>query len=157
MPDESPKTRWQHLRKVTMRHPLALYMAVFTSLVLATIVTIIFTITFRGVTTETEVYTSVGEQDGVRISWIQKLLQGADKRSRSQFVFIGHIFHVDLDLRQMLVNWQPAGCGKYLARTEQSYSSLNYGTGTNCGRPSVNVSLFINGQVRIALVGATLS
>ncbi|KAJ7105996.1 hypothetical protein C8R44DRAFT_745644 [Mycena epipterygia] len=94
-----------------MGYPVLLCMALFTTLVLATIVTIVFSITFRGLTTENEVYTSVGEQD---------------------------------DLRQMLVNWQPAGCGKYFAHTEQSYASLNYGTGTNCGRPSVNLNRLSN-------------
>ncbi|KAJ7836704.1 hypothetical protein B0H13DRAFT_1912907 [Mycena leptocephala] len=100
-----------------MRHPLK-PLVFFSSLVVAGIITIIFTLTFNGPVTENEVYASAGERDG--------------------FVFIGHIFHVDLDLWQMLVSWQPAGCGKYFARTEPSYALQNYGTGTNCGRPAVN-------------------
>ncbi|KAJ7463727.1 hypothetical protein FB451DRAFT_1370627 [Mycena latifolia] len=108
-----------------MRHPVAATMAIFTSLIIGAIVITIFSVTFRGPVTENDVFASAGEQDG--------------------FVFVGHIFHVDLDLRQMLVSWQPAGCGKYFARTEPSYALQNYGTGTNCGRPSVNVSLLING------------
>ncbi|KAJ7489610.1 hypothetical protein B0H11DRAFT_1912621 [Mycena galericulata] len=103
-----------------MRHPVILILTIFTSLILGAIVTIIFTISFKGPLTENEVYRSAGEQDG-------------------------HIFHVDLVLRQMLVSWQPAGCGKYFARTEPSYGLLNGGTGSNCGRPSVNVCLAING------------
>lgn len=47
----------------------------------------------------------------------------------------------------MMVSWQPTGCGRYFARTEPSYADQNYGTGNNCGRPSVNVHLFINGYV----------
>jgi hypothetical protein len=142
------------LRKPTMRHPLKL-LVFFSSLIVAGIITIIFTITFNGPVTENEVYASAGERDGMRTSSVQKLLKNAHKKSRSQFVFISHIFHVDLDLWQMLVSWQPAGCGKYFARTEPSYALQNYGTGTNCGRPAVNVSLFINGQVRSALVLST--
>ncbi|KAJ7489606.1 hypothetical protein B0H11DRAFT_2404494 [Mycena galericulata] len=92
-----------------MRHPVILILTIFTSLILGAIVTIIFTISFKGPLTENEVYRSAGEQDG------------------------------------MLVSWQPAGCGKYFARTEPSYGLLNGGTGSNCGRPSVNVCLAING------------
>lgn len=45
-----------------------------------------------------------------------------------QFVFIGHIFYIDLDLWQMTVSWRLAGCGRYFGRTELSYAGQNDGT-----------------------------
>ncbi|KAJ7489603.1 hypothetical protein B0H11DRAFT_1912613 [Mycena galericulata] len=51
-----------------MRHPVILILTIFTSLILGAIVTIIFTISFKGPLTENEVYTSAGEQDGATSS-----------------------------------------------------------------------------------------
>ncbi|KAF8199417.1 hypothetical protein K438DRAFT_1966613 [Mycena galopus ATCC 62051] len=74
------------LRKPTTCHPLEL-LAFFSSLIVAAIITIIFTLTFNDPETENDVYASAGERDG--------------------FVFVGHIFHVDLDLWQMLNRLNP--------------------------------------------------
>ncbi|KAF5369536.1 hypothetical protein D9758_002630 [Tetrapyrgos nigripes] len=89
-------------------------------------VAIVFTVGFSGPITERALYEGAGNQDGL--------------------VFVGHVFNVDIKQRQLSIEWQPAGCGSFYNRTESSYSLENDGTVDNCGRISMPVNVYINGQ-----------
>ncbi|KAJ7303710.1 hypothetical protein DFH08DRAFT_825643 [Mycena albidolilacea] len=88
----------------------------------------------RGPETETGVFEGVGNQDCVGISKIQTPIENTEK---------DYTFSVCFHRPHFLRRPEPAANVGQLAA---SRTRKNYGTGNNCGRPSVNVHLFINRQ-----------
>ncbi|THU96062.1 hypothetical protein K435DRAFT_797664 [Dendrothele bispora CBS 962.96] len=82
---------------------------------------IVFLVDFRGPITDSALYQSIGDQDGL--------------------VFLGNIFNVDTKNMQLSMNWQPSGCGSFFNRTEPPYSNENDEPTNNCGRLTIPVNV----------------
>jgi hypothetical protein len=96
--------------------------------IIALLLSMMFTIDFGGPVSENQLYAQRQDNDGI--------------------VLVGHAFNVKTSERALQVTWYPVACGRYYdPRLSPSASNEFNGYGiARCGLPNVNVTIFVDGN-----------